>query len=64
MGGRNYNHSLGAAVFGYSSGFPSATEIRMAEAIARARCARGEHRTETDEETGDEVCRWCESVVS
>ena len=35
---------------------------RLAESLAAAardRCARGEHRTETDPETGDEVCRHC-----
>lgn len=35
---------------------------RLAEsikAVALARCARGDHRTETDAETGDEVCRHC-----
>lgn len=33
-------------------------------ALARLDCDRGQHRvTETDEATGDEVCRLCGTVV-
>lgn len=64
MGGRNYNLSLVQSVLESGrSGFPSPTDIRLAEAKAAERCARGEHRAETDAETGDEVCRWCKAVV-
>lgn len=40
-----------------------AVRIRVAECIAAARCAAGEHRQETDAETGNEVCRWCGAVL-
>lgn len=59
MGGRNYNLIRPVLERG---DFTSA-EIRLAESIVAGRCGRGEHRTETDAETGDEVCRWCGTVV-
>lgn len=35
----------------------------MAETLAEIACSKGEHRTETDPDTGDEVCRWCGEVI-
>jgi hypothetical protein len=35
----------------------------IVQAMIAARCADGEHQAETDEETGDEVCRFCGIVV-
>jgi hypothetical protein len=32
-------------------------------ALIAARCANGEHQSETDDETGDEVCRFCGTVT-
>lgn len=54
MGGRHYNLRTGET--------PDLL-ARLAESIAAVRCGRGEHRTETDEVTGDEVCRYCKTVV-
>jgi hypothetical protein len=36
---------------------------RVAEGVAAARCAVGEHRQETDDETGNEVCRYCRVIL-
>lgn len=49
--------------------FPELTEDRDRLRARAARisvaldCAHGKHRTETDSETGDEVCRFCGVVV-
>ena len=48
--------------FGY--GWPSPTARRWIAAMAALACAEGRHRTETDPETGDEVCRWCGEATS
>jgi hypothetical protein len=36
---------------------------RLAERVAAGRCAAGEHRQETDDVTGDEICRYCRIVI-
>lgn len=35
----------------------------MAAGLVAQDCAEGRHRTETDADTGDEVCRFCPAVV-
>jgi hypothetical protein len=40
-----------------------AVRVRAAGSVIAARCAVGEHRQETDAETGNEVCRWCKKVL-
>lgn len=43
---------------------PDEATRRMAvRLITETDCAAGRHRTETDAETGDEVCRFCGAVV-
>jgi hypothetical protein len=37
--------------------------VRAVQAIRAVGCARGQHRTDTDPETGDEVCRYCGTVT-
>jgi hypothetical protein len=36
---------------------------RVARAAAELACLAGRHHTETDAETGDEVCRFCTQVI-
>jgi hypothetical protein len=45
-------------------GITSDMLARTAENVARLACADGRHRTETDVETGDEVCRFCGQAVT
>jgi hypothetical protein len=44
-------------------GVDHALRARMAETLAAANCGDSRHRTETDARTGDEVCRFCGTVV-
>jgi hypothetical protein len=37
--------------------------VRMVLMSHALDCAHGHHRTETDPETGDEVCRFCGVIV-
>lgn len=40
-----------------------AVRAYLADRVAAGRCAAGEHRPETDDVTGNEVCRYCRAVL-
>lgn len=46
-----------------ATGVDDAIRYRAALILTAADCDAGKHRTETDAETGDEVCRFCGAVV-
>jgi len=57
--GRNYN------IFMFPEFAEDRDRLNARAALMRVRldCAVGKHRTETDAETGDEVCKFCGAIV-
>lgn len=69
---RRYNPSLSTAAGNRKrlrgqpdTGRAEAGALRrqMARILVENDCAEGRHRPETDTETGDEVCRYCKTVI-